>query len=110
MRLLHLVEGDAQVALTHALYRAYFEHNLDIADRAVLAGVLSGVGLDPQLAASGIDGDAPKAALRAETAAAVADGIFGVPGFVVDREGERRLFWGQDRMHLVEAYVAGAPR
>jgi 2-hydroxychromene-2-carboxylate isomerase len=108
MRLLHLVEGPARVALTHALYRAYFEHNFDIADRTVLARVLSEVGLDPQLAIAGIDAEEPKVALRAETARAVADGVFGVPGLVVERAGNRRLFWGQDRMHLVEAYVAGA--
>jgi 2-hydroxychromene-2-carboxylate isomerase len=28
--------------------------------------------------------------------------VFGVPAFVVVRGGERKLFWGQDRMHLVE--------
>jgi 2-hydroxychromene-2-carboxylate isomerase len=100
MRLCHAVDGADRVRLSHALYRSYFVENRDIADRAVLADVAATLGLSRALAR--IDEPAIKDALRDATAEAVADGVFGVPGFVVV-DGERRtLYWGQDRLHLVE--------
>lgn len=105
MRLLTVVEGDARVALTHALYRAYFVDHRDPSDRATLAEACRASGVDPALV-SRIDEQSVKDALRATTDAAVRDGVFGVPGFVVVRGSERRLFWGQDRMHLVERAIA----
>jgi 2-hydroxychromene-2-carboxylate isomerase len=103
MRLCHLVDGTDRARLMHALYRAYFGQQRDLADRAVLADVLFELGLPRALAERGIDDEAPKAALRATTDRAIADGVFGVPAFVIVTPAGRRLFWGQDRMHLVEA-------
>ena len=60
------------------------------------------------MARAGLDGpslvqraqdDAVKQALRTETDAALAAGVFGAPAFVVGGE----LFWGQDRLDFVEA-------
>jgi 2-hydroxychromene-2-carboxylate isomerase len=45
-----------------------------------------------------------KESLRQNNEAAKAAGIFGVPTFVVN---DRHLFWGQDRISLVEATLAG---
>ena len=51
------------------------------------------------------DSDAVKQRLRASTDAAVAQGVFGVPAFRVDD----RLFWGQDALPMLRAYLAGDP-
>ena len=48
-------------------------------------------------------GEAVKAELRAQTDAALALGLFGVPSLVVDG----RLFWGFDALPMLRAYVAG---
>ncbi len=102
MRLCLAVSGAERVKLTHALYRAYFVDGRDISDRAVLAAIAREAGT-AEAALAKLDDPAHKDALRAATDVAVADGVFGVPAFVVARDGgERRLFWGQDRMHLVE--------
>jgi 2-hydroxychromene-2-carboxylate isomerase len=98
MRLCHAASGEARIRLTHALYRAYFAEGRDVSDRGVLAEICVEAGVDPQLANRRIDDDDIKEALRAATGRAVADGVFGVPAFVVDG----KLYWGQDRMHLVE--------
>ena len=98
MRLLHTVEGDARVELTHALYRAHFVDNRDISDRAVLAEYGD---------VSRIDAPEIKSALRAATDRAVADGAFGVPSFVVEQQDRRFLFWGQDRLFFVEKALGG---
>ncbi len=46
-----------------------------------------------------------KAQLRANTEAAIAGGVFGVPALVVDG----RLFWGLDALPMLRAYLAGDP-
>jgi 2-hydroxychromene-2-carboxylate isomerase len=102
MRLLHTVEGAARVALTHDLYRAYFVDHRDLADRAVLADLAAG-----RADVARLDAPEIKDALRAATARAVADGVFGVPAFIVEQAGRRHLFWGQDRMHFVERALGG---
>ena len=47
--------------------------------------------------------EAPKALLRANTEAAQAAGVFGVPAFEVDG----KLFWGLDGLPMLRAYLEG---
>ena len=64
---------------------------------AALASVLA-----PQLK-QGQDSSAPKALLRANTDAAAARGVFGVPTF----EAGGKLFWGLDSLPMLRAYLQG---
>ena len=48
---------------------------------------------------------AVKQALQAHTDEAIALGVFGVPSFVVDD----KLFWGQDALPMLRAYLQGDP-
>lgn len=77
-------------------FRAYWAEGKDIADDAVLGELLGAHSADvlartqqPEI----------KRALIEATEAAVARGVFGAPTWVVD---ERDLYWGQDRIPLVE--------
>ncbi|MCB9550765.1 MAG: 2-hydroxychromene-2-carboxylate isomerase [Myxococcales bacterium] len=101
MRLLIATEGPTRVALTHALYRAYWVEGRDVADRAVLAEIAAAHDVDPAV----IETSATRDALYAATAEAVERGVFGVPAFWT----ADRLYWGADRMHLVEAALGGKP-
>ena len=76
------------------VYRANFEHDLDISSPAVIARCLasSGEAADALLTEAG--SPESKEALRLQTEEAVRLGIFGAPSFVVGRE----LFWGNDRL------------
>jgi 2-hydroxychromene-2-carboxylate isomerase len=47
--------------------------------------------------------EGPKALLRANTEAAQAVGVFGVPAFVVDG----KVFWGLDSLPMLRAYLNG---
>jgi 2-hydroxychromene-2-carboxylate isomerase len=91
-------------AFTRAVFLANFAERKDIADDAVLAGILAALGVDagPALAAAG----APeaKAALKDQTAEAQARGLFGAPSFTVGDE----LFWGNDRLEAVLAWAGRA--
>lgn len=51
------------------------------------------------------DGEAVKARLRANTEAAIARGVFGVPTVAVDD----KLFWGQDALPMLCACLDGDP-
>ena len=51
------------------------------------------------------DSDRVKALLRANTDAAAARGVFGVPAFAVDDQ----LFWGLDSLPMLRAYLQGDP-
>lgn len=85
-------------AFLDAVYRAYWAEGKDISSRDVLASC--GADADA-LAKSG--SDEVKGALRASTEAAAKAGVFGAPTFLVD---EKELFWGQDRLLLVEEALA----
>ncbi len=50
-------------------------------------------------------GDAVKGELRANTEAALAAGLFGVPAFTVDGQ----VFWGFDSLPMLRAWVEGDP-
>jgi 2-hydroxychromene-2-carboxylate isomerase len=80
---------------TKAVYAAEFGEGRNIADAAVLSGILSGLGLDAEAIMAEAQGEANKARLRRLGEEAHARGIFGAPTFVAE-DGE--LFWGNDRL------------
>jgi len=100
MRLLTATTGDLRVKLTHALYRAYWVEGRDLSSRTVLDEIAVKHGISPAV----IDSTQARDGLFAATAEAVDKGVFGVPAFLVDDQ----LWWGQDRMHFVEAACGGA--
>jgi 2-hydroxychromene-2-carboxylate isomerase len=111
-RLFHWVASQSPqlaVPLAQALYRAFFIHDIDIADPEQALQVLEG--LRPSLPAlfdlaspagplsldaarAGIGSAEIKQRARSETEAAMARGVFGSPFFLVDGEA----FWGLDRL------------
>lgn len=82
-------------AFSRAVYTAEFAEGRQIADPAVIAGILAGLGQEPQRVMERATSDANKARLRAETEEAIGLGIFGAPSFVT-ADGE--IFWGNDRL------------
>jgi 2-hydroxychromene-2-carboxylate isomerase len=87
---------------TRAVFTAEFAQDRDIADTAVLSGLLETLGQDPGAVLARAESDANKAALRAQTERAQALGIFGAPSFVVGDE----LYWGNDRLGAAVAKAA----
>lgn len=77
-------------------FAAYWAEDRDIRDPAVLASL---VGPDGEAVLARTQSPEVKDALKKATEEAVAKGVFGAPTFVVD---DNELFWGQDRLGLVE--------
>lgn len=86
---------------TRAVYLAEFADGADIADRAVLAAILRGLGLDPVRIIARIDQPDLKQQLKEQTTCAQERGLFGAPSFVVGNE----LFWGDDRLEQALAWA-----
>jgi len=84
-----------------ATYLASFADGRDIADPGVLADVLGRLGLDAAALLMRAGGEPVKQALRDNTEAAMACGVFGAPTFTAS-DGE--LFWGDDRLEQALAW------
>jgi len=83
---------------TRAVYLANFAERKDISDDSVLAGILTGLGLDAEAVMARSQTPENKERLKAQTEEAIAKGIFGAPSFTVSGVGGDELFWGNDRL------------
>jgi 2-hydroxychromene-2-carboxylate isomerase len=90
--------------VVHGFYRAYWVLGRAPSDEATMRDVLSAAGHDAGAVLARIAEPAVKEDLRRRTDQAIALGIFGAPSYVVDGS---RMYWGQDRMVLVERDLRG---
>lgn len=102
-----LLAGDRIGELSRALFRAAWVDEVDFDDARALAAVCDRVGLDGAGLLARASEPSVKQQLVDQTAEAVRRGVFGAPTFLVTRAGDTRLFWGQDRLGLVERAAAG---
>jgi 2-hydroxychromene-2-carboxylate isomerase len=86
-----------------ALFDAVWVQREHVSEPAVVARVLSAVGLDGARLVAEASAEPGKARLRADTDAAIARGVFGVPTMIVGDE----LFWGYDDFPMLELHLAG---
>lgn len=93
------------VAWAHAGLRAVFACERDLSDPACLREVVGRCDIDPDRAEAAWNDPRWKQRLRDENDAAIAQGIFGVPFFIVDGEP----FWGNDRRAQIERWLEAGP-
>lgn len=86
--------------LVHAVVRAVWAEERDIAEDAVVRELLTENGFDPSLADSGLLGGVET--LERNTDEALKRMVFGTPSYVVGDE----VFFGQDRLTHLEAHLA----
>ena len=99
-----LAAPEHAAAITHRIYRAYWQEHADISDRAVLRSLLVEVGCDAPAVLAAADAAPMRTKLRDATDEAVARGVFGAPTFFVDQD---HMVWGQDRLLFVEKMLGG---
>jgi 2-hydroxychromene-2-carboxylate isomerase len=97
-----LAAGGAIARVSHAIFRAFWADDRDIASPEELARILGEAGFDPALVDRASDPDV-KEQLKQNGARAVELGLCGVPSFIVDG----RVFWGQDRTGFVAKALRG---
>ena len=102
--------ADADPARAHGLARALFDAHWgrgeDIAAPEAVIRIAAGLGVPEAETSAAIQRQEVKDRLRAETEAAAAQGVFGVPFFRVDGEG----FWGSDRLEQIAWRLSGSPK
>ncbi len=92
----------AALELSHAILRAIWQEDRDIADWPTLAAVAREAGLDGAALADAAHEPGIARAWQHDTDCAIEAQVFGAPTWVVD--GER--FWGQDRLDFLEEKLA----
>ncbi|MEL6342567.1 MAG: 2-hydroxychromene-2-carboxylate isomerase [Myxococcota bacterium] len=105
--LVQLADADGVIADAgpiHGLYRALWVEHRDLDDADVLAQTLDELGLDGAALVDGTRDPAVKMRLRTLTDDLAARGGFGAPAMFL---GDQH-FWGQDRLHFVQAALQGA--
>ncbi len=93
--------GDLGV-LVHAITRAIWAEERDIAEDEVIRGALQEAGFDPGLTDSGLMLGADIYARNLDEA--VRRGVFGSPFYIT---GDDERFWGQDRLEDLDLHLAG---
>jgi 2-hydroxychromene-2-carboxylate isomerase len=95
-------EPSRAAAVVHALYRAFFNEDIDISSPDEAAKAAARAGVDAAAVRAAIDDPAVKDALKAENERALKLGVFGSPFTLVDGEP----FWGVDRFDQVDRWLA----
>ena len=85
------------------LLDATWSKGLDITQESTLLALLKVHDLDAAAILQKAESPEIKQVLRDNTERAIQRGVFGVPTFIVDQE----LFWGHDRLLLLDRYLEG---
>jgi 2-hydroxychromene-2-carboxylate isomerase len=83
--------------ICETIFRHVWHGGYDANDAQRMHALRGALGVPDDLAADG------KQALQRATEAAIHQGVFGVPAFVVDE----KLFWGLDALPMLRGYLAG---
>jgi 2-hydroxychromene-2-carboxylate isomerase len=84
-----------------ACLSAFFGEGRDISDPETVIDIASTVGVDAEALRAALSDDAVKQRVKDETAAAIENGVFGSPFFIVDGEA----FWGADRLWMLKRWL-----
>lgn len=97
------VAGEHQARVVETLFRFGWGDGGDLGDPDALVRALDAAGLPGAELRARAGEPAAKAALRRDTEAAIARGVFGVPTTIARGE----LLWGNDRLDVLEAILEG---
>jgi 2-hydroxychromene-2-carboxylate isomerase len=98
------LEQDKLVSYATAAFEAYWSDDRDLSKEDVLADIAAKAGLERQRFFAGIESDACKAKLRANTDGLIQRGGFGSPTMFVGSS----MFFGNDRLPLLRAALESA--
>lgn len=98
------VAGESQKEVIDAIFRAGWEHGLDIGSDDVLREILAQKGLSVDELFAKMEAREARIHLKNNISKALEQDLFGVPSFLVDEE----IFWGNDSIKYLEMYLAGS--
>lgn len=95
-------QGKERGKAVHAIFRGAFAEDRDPGDPKVVEALLNEAGLDGKALVSGAEQQHVKDQLKESTDKAVARGVFGAPTIFLDG---KKMFWGHDRLHVLEHFL-----
>jgi 2-hydroxychromene-2-carboxylate isomerase len=106
---LALLAGDRVADLSRVLFNMAWVEDRDITETDTLTAALAEVGLSPTLID---DAGSPRAKrlLFSNTQEAIDAKVFGAPTFAVHQSAEISVYWGQDRIPLLEEALRSQPQ
>jgi 2-hydroxychromene-2-carboxylate isomerase len=97
-----LKDGHDPAGFIGAAFRAVWEEERDLADRATIAELLAAQGFDAEKTLAAAQTPEIATLYEANRADAYAADVFGSPAYVLDGE----VFWGQDRLGFLDEALA----
>ena len=94
--------GEDPSELVHALMRACWVEDRDVAEASVVKSVLDTVGLESETLLARAESEECQNEVETNTEEAISRGVFGVPTYLIGDQP----FWGQDRLDFVERALA----
>ena len=94
--------GADPAEFTQTAFDGVWKNQQNLADVAVLASLLRQTGLDAESVLANAGSEEIRAAYERNRLDAIEAGVFGSPSYVLDGE----VFWGQDRLDLLEDALA----
>lgn len=98
------VSGESQKEVIDTIFRAGWEHGLDIGSDDVLREILAQKGQPVDDLFAKMEAREARIHLKNNISKALEQDLFGVPSFLVDEE----IFWGNDSIKYLEMYLAGS--
>ncbi len=95
-------QGKERAQAVHALFRGAFAEDRDLGDPAVVESLLNEAGLNGKALVAGAEQQHVKDQLKESTDRAVARGVFGAPTLFLDG---KKMFWGHDRLPVLEHFL-----
>ncbi|MCF6234443.1 MAG: 2-hydroxychromene-2-carboxylate isomerase [Rhodobacteraceae bacterium] len=95
-------KGQKPDQLALAFMQAHWRDHADLGDEATLRALATGQGLDAGALVAAANGDVALATLAANTSEAIKRSVFGSPSYFIDGD----MFYGQDRLELVERAIS----
>jgi len=99
---IQLPQGKERTQAVHALFRGSFAEDRDLGAPAVVEALLNEAGLNGKALVAGAEQQHVKDQLKDSTARAVARGVFGAPTMFLDG---KKMFWGHDRLPILEHFL-----
>ncbi|MDH4248029.1 MAG: 2-hydroxychromene-2-carboxylate isomerase, partial [Deltaproteobacteria bacterium] len=94
--------GESRSRAVHALFRGAFVEDQDLGQPNVVRSLLDQAGLDGPALVEAAGSPPVKEELKRNTDLALSKGLFGAPSFLLE---DGKMFWGQDRMTVLEWYL-----
>ena len=99
---LQVPQGKERARAVHSLYSGVFEKDMDLGNPETVRILLDEAGCEGATLVEGAQQQWVKDALKKNTDDAIAAGVFGAPTCIL---ADGRMFWGHDRLKLLDYFL-----